>query len=352
MDGSMQNSKDEPPPRLSSTVSTGTTPVVAANNNFSTTISNVVNLVLEIFEKEIEQKQLYYHGLEHVNGVARRAELILETVTPFYQQGGSEQENGRSVGKAVDWERQHCLLHLSAIAHDMLQIFSPNDSPHTSRRREAGESEKVTVKRLLDLIKEVQPTIHQSSANQNTAHFTHLDIEFLREAIEATICEYDSENETIYQPWLYPEHRNGRPIALIARCLALADIGTLGIEGLKAYTHEGMLLLLEENPDIVAFLQSPETFDPSLSENFRLRLLKRARFEVTFAKGRLERIDQELDGLPTDAIKALKQNVFKHLTPTTIQTLEAVTPTADNTPLVKLLDYFQLEHTQLEQTLK
>ena len=312
---------------------------VTSSTTFSATVQAVAAKALETFQQEIDSQQLYYHGLEHVEGVDRRAKLIFDTVVPWYEQAPND---------GTDWDRQRELLHLSAIAHDMLQIFRPQTSPHTPRQRRSGDSEKATIKKLLIFLQEIKspPKVdaeEKEHSSAEEAHFSSTDIQILEEAIKATICQYDSDDGSIYQPWLYAEHREGKPISLVARCLALADIGTLGIDGIEAYRKEGALLLLEENTDIIPFLKNRSEFDSTFRENVRERLLKRARFEVAFARGRLNRLDQELSGLPTGAIDQLKEQVFKHLTPQTIETIAAETPTSDSTSLAQLLNYFQLE---------
>ena len=319
--------------------------------NFETALQATIAFALDTFKQQIETQQLYYHGLEHVEGVARRARLIFDTVVPFYQQLGYLPD--------IAWDRQRDLLQLSAIAHDMLQIFLPQSSPHTPRQRQSGHSEKATVARLLAFIEQInqpQDSDATSAADPIGTHqpvFTAADMTLLQEAVEATVCQYNSADSSIYQPLLYSQHREDEPLSLVARALALADLGTLGIEGIAAYQREGRLLLLEENLDIVPFLHHQSSSDEPISdelvledkfkENLRQRLLKRARFDVSFAKGRLARLDPELEGLPIGAIAALKQQVFTHLTPITIQRLAEIVPTAENASLSELLGYFQFD---------
>jgi len=143
---------------------------------------------------------------------------------------------------------------------------------------------------------------------------------------------------------------------MAALVLALADLGALGIEGIEAYNQEGSLIFLEENPDIVSVIFHPENqkylsnFETSEQakqepyENVRQRLLKRARFQVDFAKGRLKRFDREVASLPEDAIYKLKIHVFKYLNLETIQEIELTTPTKNDTTLKELIEFFRLEH--------
>lgn len=120
------------------------------------------------------------------------------------------------------------------------------------------------------------------------------------------------------------------------------------MNGIEDYNHEGSLLFLEENPDIVPLicnhqLPSLKTKQPELYENLRQRLLRRTRFQVNFARSRLARYEQELQGFPIDAIPILQQEVFQYLCPNTIRELEAMTPMDEATPLEVLITFFQLE---------
>ncbi|MGD1867009.1 MAG: hypothetical protein ACFB0D_20850 [Phormidesmis sp.] len=348
MDGYLQNEPDPPPGSdflAAHKIANKTGPKTANASTFSMALEKVEAFVVETFSQEIEQQQLYYHDWNHVNDVARRARLIFDTVVSCCH----EVDQPPKQSAAIAWDRQRELLQLSAIAHDMLQIFSPQLSPHTPRQRQSGHSEKATIDKLTDFIEQLnQASVEASGSSPSqglspNALFSSADVAIIREAIEATVCQYDPVEGSIYQPLLYSQHREQKSLSLVAHCLALADIGTLGIDGLTAYTKEGGLLLMEENLDILAFLNNKDKFDDTFKENLRQRLLKRARFEVSFAKGRLARLDAELQGLPKSAITLLKRDVFKHLTPDTIHTIETITPTAEDTSLAELLDYFQLE---------
>lgn len=355
MDGFSQHlSDDDPPPdgvgapqEFSKTAgqsqsSDPSASQVTAKTSFERALQTTVSFVIETFSKEIQQQQLYYHNLDHVEDVAERALLIFDTVLPF---AIAEADDG------IDWDRQKGLLHLCAIAHDMKQIFSPQSDPHTPRTRKKGQSEQVTVQHLVDFIQQHNKTavVLRSPCDEAASRFTQSDVKLIKEAIEATICQYDEIDGAIYQPALYPadapQSGQAKELSIIARCLALADIGTLGISGIEAYRHEGRLLLLEENLDILAFLKDRGAFDASYCENLRQRLLKRAKFEILFAKGRLARLERELQGFPEGAIAPLTNNIFKHLTPATIQEIENITPIQAATTLEELIDYFQLTDT-------
>jgi hypothetical protein len=289
---------------------------------FAIAIAHVKATVLQAFDSEIARKQLCYHTRQHIEGVQRRSQQIFQVAYPdFYSSASST--------------RLALLLDLCAVAHDMVQIFTPQTELYASRRRAAGVSEMATIENLFTYI----------NAVNTSAQFTENDLHMMREAIAATVCDYDPVEQAIYQPALY---KQDPMISPVARILALADIGSLAMEGIEAYNQEGSLLFLEENPDIEVLLNQGKldtlaSDDFVLYENIRQRLLRRSRFQVNFAKSRLKRLPQELKGFSAEVTANLMQAVFQYLTPATIETIELSTPTAEDVSLKTLIDFFRLK---------
>jgi hypothetical protein len=306
-------------------------------STFASAVARLKNFALEEFDREIAQKQLYYHTREHINNVQRRANIIFQAIRPDWEI--SLKDNATPDYMA----RMQLLLDICATAHDMLQIFLPETQPHQSRRREMGISETATIKKLFEYINILNQQQDEQNLN-SLAQFTEADLVIIRDAIEATICLYEPSEQAIYQPALYD---SSKPLSPIARIIALADIGALGMEGVAAYEREGSLLFLEENPDVIPILLNHKTLasdHPELYENIRQRLLRRARFQISFAKSRLTRYAREIEHLPADAIQFLTYEVFQYLNPKTIQEIDSKTPSAEDTPLEALITFFKLEH--------
>ena len=300
-------------------------------------IAQIKAFALQEFEREILQKQLYYHTREHVNNVERRANQIFQAVCPYWQAAPAQEQ------PMPDIPRMKLLLDLCAVAHDMVQIFVVQTQTHTPRRREPGVSETLTIERLLDYINKLNQQLRHVPASP--ARLTDEDITIIRDAIAATICGYDSTEQAIYQPALY---KSNKLLSPVARILALADIGALGIDGVKVYQQEGSLLVLEDNLDLIPLLldgkiHSLDSDNPQLYQNVQQRLLSRCRFQVNFAKSRLASLGREVADFPEEAISTLTHKVFKYLNPTTIQEIEATTPTNENTSLEVLLQFFEFE---------
>ncbi len=301
-------------------------------STFAEAIGLVNNFARQEMHKESEQKQLYYHNIEHINGVERRANQIFQAIKPYWEKSLSSES-------APDYlARMELLLNLCAIAHDMVQEFVPQTQPHTTRKREAGVSETATIDKLMAYIKNLNERLSQHNPH-SAALFNDSDLQIITGAIEATICLYDPADASIYQPDLYNPDKD---VSIVARIIALADIGGLGMEGIEAYNQEGSVLFLEENPDIIPIILNSDlnSYPQDLRENIRERMLRRAKFQINFAKGRVARYPREVEGLPADAIPVLTEEVFKYLNQETIKELQSTTPTADDTTLEKLIEFF------------
>jgi hypothetical protein len=299
-----------------------------ALDSFANALAKIQTAALQEFDREIVEKSLYYHNHDHVMAVQHRAKLIFQTIRPYL--------------KDTDWpDRLELLLDFCAATHDVIQIFLPKTSLHASRRRESGMSEAATLALLFQLIDPVNVSLMES------------DLNIIKEAIEATICAYDPQENSIFQPTLY---RSENSISWVARIVALADIGSLGIEGIASYNAEGSLLFLEENPDVFVLIENQEiqhlsSQSPELYENIRQRLLKRTQFQVALAKSRFKRFPQEISGFPPESIFALSTQVFQHLSEATITEIIQTTPTAADTSLETLLAFFQFEQCPIPRSL-
>lgn len=287
------------------------------------TIDQLQEVLLQIFDREISEKHLIYHNRNHIDGVVRRSNQIFQAIRPH-------------LGVEKDPDQLESLLNLCAVSHDLIQIFTPQSEANIARRRESGISEAATIEVIFN-------TIQKLNLNDQDYIFTDPDLYLIREAILTTSCDYDPMEESIFQPMLYQENP---VISDIARILALADLGTLGIEGIDAYNTEGKLLFLEENLDIQALIEDPILTsqilgDPILSENIRQRLLRRTRFQLNLAKSRLKRCSNEFSYFPVESIPILTNEVFKYLTPETIHILEKTTPIQEETSLETLICFFK-----------
>jgi hypothetical protein len=320
---------------------TDSSPTYDALFSFQESAERVKRFVLKRTGETAQQNQLYYHNCDHVEAVRQRAQRIFEAIAPYLEIPDPS------------LPRLKHLVDIMALAHDMVQEFLPPAQPYTPRRRPEvmGFNEYETVTQLLAYIEQLNDQIRQFNPN-SPALFTDAELHLMREAIEATICLYDPSDGAIYQVDLYDPTKQ---VSAIARIIALADIGGLVMDGIEVSQQEGSLIFLEENPDVVPILwdetsrrvvirDQPDTELQVIYENIRQRLLSRAQFQIGFARGRINRVDREIAGLPPSAVKTLKTEVFKYASEDVFRTIEAVTPTGVDTSLQELVAFFRLEH--------
>ena len=308
---------------------------------FTEVFHRIEDFVWKEIERETKEKKLYYHTTVHACRVKRIANTIFQAIKPVLL----------NKIEPLELSRTQNLINICAIAHDMVQEFSYPDQAHTSRKRPLGISETATIDKLINYIKQINQDLSQANF-QHSAIFTDIDIHTIKEAIKATICHYDYSGNFVYQPYLY---QSGKNLSITARIIALADLGTLGMEGIKAYLQEGVLIFLEENPDLVEFIlvQKNRKLSKTLSintlveaekiSNLRERLLKSTRFMVNFAQGRKANFEQEIASFNEEIRDILRDRVFKYLTDENIQKIESIVPTDENTTLTELLDFFNFD---------
>ncbi|GAB4525033.1 MAG: hypothetical protein Tsb0014_04020 [Pleurocapsa sp.] len=308
---------------------------------FAETIQLVENYVIEEIKQETQQKQLYYHTLDHALAVKRRAKIIFQAIAPVLD----------FQTQPIPFNRIENLISLCAISHDMVQQFDPVTIPHAPRKRLSGISERATVTKLITYIQSLNHILLTKNTDPST-RFNDLDLEILSDAIAATICTrdplggktyYSLTANSIYQPYLY---NSPSQQSIVGQILALADLGTLGMEGVETYFTEGVLILLEDNPDLVPLILNPNnaiSLKPELIDAIKQRLLYMARFIVNLARERLLRFEKEIAGFNPDAQNILAREVFKYLTPENIKKVEELTPTDDTTSLKELLIFFRLD---------
>lgn len=302
---------------------------------FRDSVELMMGYVRHEMSRETTDKLLYFHNFSHVDAVRRRAEIIFDAVRPYWQAELNQLHD------PLDLERMRDLLRLAALAHDLVQDFLPVE-PWSARRREKGVSEHKTVDQLLAVIAELNADLAEQQPHNPDIQFSETDCDILREAISATICDFDPSDRAIFQPYLYTDQEKSN----IAIILALADIGALAVEGIEAFRQEGREIFLEENLDFVPLVLHPQELEQYPHEtrlDLRQHLLGRAQFQIGFATGRINRLDTEIRDLPAQALATLKHDVFAYANQSTIDKLVATTPTDDDTSLEELLDYFSFD---------
>ena len=318
-------------------------------SSFANTVELVESYVRKEIVGEAQLKQLYYHNLSHALAVRRRANEIFRQIEPVLSQHKS----------AAEIERLASLIDLCALAHDMVQLFEPNADPDLPRKRQVGLSERETANKLLRYIEQLnRQLLATANFNDPSILFSDRDCEIIRDAIEATICmrdplagkaNYTFSPHSIYQPYLYESQPK---ISIVGRILALADLGTLGMEGVDSYIQDGILIFLEDNPNFKDLILDCDFSQYEISSSryseksaFESKLLAMARFMVNLAYERLARFELEISGFNREMRQILRDRVFIYLTPENMQQVAAKIPTQDDVSLSKLVKFFRLNLT-------
>lgn len=309
-------------------------------NSFSDTVQIVANFVQQEIVRATKYQQLYYHTLDHALAVKRRAEQIFRQIEPILL--NEEAQDPQELARLEN------LLSLCALAHDMVQQFTENPEPQIPRKRIPGISETATFNKLNQYIQQLNQTLEQQNCHCSLL-FSDRDLAILQEGIIATVCQRDPQAGkasysfsaySIYQPYLYQDHYS--TTSLIAKIIALADLGTLGMEGVENYIKEGILVFLEDNLDLKSLILQGEIPPVDLRANTKIRLLSMTRFMVSLAEERKARFELEITGFSSQACQILREQIFVYLNSETIEQIKNMIPTNEQTTLQELIDFFCL----------
>jgi hypothetical protein len=225
---------------------------------------------------------LPYHDSTHTQFVIDKVDLILNTV--------------RNVDSTMVSKRDIEIGRFAAAFHDVFirwekKVVREGKFNKILRKRllpDSIENEKASAEiaiKYMDIVNDV----HRLTV------FTDDDKALVREAIEITVPSYDPETATVIQP------RLNKDSSIVARAVALADIGAAGID-VKVYTDGGDRLFREENIDIYEAIKlTPSEVPEDLLEYYRNRMLNWSAFQISFAQGRKIKSHAELSEMPNKA---------------------------------------------------
>jgi len=149
------------------------------------------------------------------------------------------------------------------------------------RKRFTVDNEKASADVAIEFMNQINQEV-------GTQVFSKDDKNTIREAIDATIPGFDPEKGTVVQPNMNEQS------SLVARAVGLADLGTAGMDGPKAFLPEGDALFREENLDILEALKNPKNISGDQKEYYRKRMLGWSKFQPKFANGRKDLLEKEL----------------------------------------------------------
>ena len=309
--------------------------------SFAETVRCVERYVTAEIIKEAETKQLYYHTIDHALAVKRRAGTIFQAIAPALASDYATEE----------LERIQCLLDLCGLAHDMVQLFDLTKPTRT--RQPSGVSERETARKLLDYIRQLNSQLDGQMSDRSIL-FDDKDLQIIEDGIIATICQLAERSDpgvkstvpSIYQPYLY----NPQPkISLVGQIIALADLGTLGMDGIDNFIRDSILIFLEENLDLKELVldcdlqqyKSKNSLQPADCAKIKARILAMTRFMTNLAHDRQRLFESEIAQFPPSARQILRERVFVYFQPQHNLAIEDKIPT-DDANLQELADFFCL----------
>lgn len=300
--------------------------------SFAETVELIQQYVRDEIVREAKNKQLYYHNLNHALAVQRRSRLIFQAIRPALVEQHSLQELTRLAG----------LIDVCALAHDMVQIFE-SSLPDCPRKRKLGLSEETTADKLINYIKKFNQTLIREQIDASVL-ISDREQEIIRDGIIATICIPDphhreniASSRSIYQPYLYDTKAK---ISVVGGIIALADLGTLGMEGVEAYIHDGILVFLEDNPDLHNLVANCDLSGCPELNVIREKLLSMAQFIVELAHERQARFEAETAGFETRIRHILRNQVFVYLNQESVNRVRNLVPHQSDASIAELVDFF------------
>lgn len=233
-------------------------------------------------EKKLDfdpDNELPFHGVAHTEGVIRRTEAILKAIQRV------------TVHKVTD--KDIMLGKIAAAFHDVVQEWKPEQrGGAVIRKRNTGENEKTSANEVIAILEQ-----EMESAGEI---FSEIDLATIEDAIRGTVPGFDGR--TAIQPKVTEQS------IFVSRAVALADLGTAGMDGAEAFLQDGDALFREENLDIVYATRSQEVLSSEAQEKYRQRMIGWSKSQPKFAEGRRDLLNEELKGMPplvTEAIKKL-----------------------------------------------
>jgi hypothetical protein len=303
-----------------------------------TSFTEIVQLVEKYLQAEIVQeakdKQLYYHDLSHALAVKRRANSIFQAIRPVLAENYSLQALTRLEG----------LISICGLAHDMVQVFEPTPVNH-SRKRFSGLSETETANKLLGYIQQLNQALVTEELDASFL-FSDREQQIIRDAIIATICIFDPQGSkaeasffdySIYQPYLYDSQTK---ISIVGSIIALADLGALGMDGVEAHIHDGILVFLEDNPHLQELILNCHDPNSAAQDVTKAKLLTMTRFIVDLAHERKARFEQEIAGFMPQMRQILRNQVFIYLNQDSINQVKTLVPNQSSASFSELITFF------------
>ncbi len=240
-------------------------------------INNALAHIAENFEHSSKGlENLPFHNTDHTRQVMRRTQLILSTIS--------------SADPTLVSSQDMLLGQLAAAFHDSEQKWK-NKKVKTGNQDTLIRERYGVGNEVISCANAVNYMVHVNETEGKDI-FSKDDIETVVEAILVTIPVFDLRHQTVAQPNL------SNRTSLVARAVALADLGSAGLDGLEMVKEDSKKLFREENLDITIRLSEDIPLTKDEESFYKDRYLKWVSTQYPFAKGRKDLLTTELDGIP------------------------------------------------------
>lgn len=264
---------------------------------FIQTCSTGINKALSVVEQRFSSpsnpdNQLAFHNPTHTRGVIQRTEQILRAI-----QAANPPVNPEY---AFITDKTIALAKLAAAWHDTVQNWEPvEENGMVKRKRAVGSNEEDSANEAVAFMR---------SANQNSGEtiYSEQDMETVKDAILLTVAEFDPEIKSVVQPG-FKEHKGN----IIAQAVALADLGTAGMDDFSIFKRDMDMLLVEEDLGFADYLTNDGKRTPEEMDQYRQRIIAWMKFEEQFILGRWAQYKTDRDGIDPRAATPINA-LFTH----------------------------------------
>lgn len=194
--------------------------------------------------------------------------------------------------------RDLLMAEFAGINHDryigwVVSSISVGDQEKLVMQRDIGTSEEKSAQEAID-------EMDKTNNTKGVEIFTEEDKLATQQAILATVPGFDPNLGTVFQPNLTKD------TTMVGWGVALGDLASAGVNP-ERYLKDGNNLFREEQIDVFRALLSGEPIDPYQIGFIRDRMITWSEFQITFARGRKQVMDQDISVLPIGAQKVLNR---------------------------------------------
>ncbi len=256
-------------------------------------VDKAINIGFDLLRILDETEGFPFHNIEHTRKVLERFKSIIGILQIMKVDVGTDDEI--------------MLGEFCATMHDAIQkykiqeVVEPKEKNNEQNKfvgftkkvrvREIGDNEKNSAQKAIAILKKLGVVLDEKQEAK------------IIENITVTEPFFDPATKMVIQPYL---HGNRNP-SIIARVIAMADLGTSGMDS-EDYIKDSDKLFREENPDIVGVIEwlnydSSVVLPDDYQEYLKHRMFTWCTAQIDFPLKRRVQLQTELDFLGSDERK-------------------------------------------------